>query len=57
MRGDSKLEYHQDNFNKFITEIKKAGFDIQKRDSNGGSFEGVRGNLRLRFTCPGGGRI
>lgn len=55
MRGDSKYEYHADNYKGFRDELKAAGFtEIKKKEEKiSCKLDGVN----ISFTCLGGGRI
>ena len=49
LRGDEHLEYHADNFKKFVKE-----FDLKKIE-----YEGLILNSKTNVSikCPGGGRV
>ena len=51
------MEYHANNFEKFVEEVKGKGFDIKKKNIDGGKFEAKKGDTEVKFQCPGGGRI
>lgn len=38
LRGDSKHEYHADNFEAFVEEVKAKGFTIKAKNIDSGKF-------------------
>ena len=57
VRGDRQLEYHKENFVKFMNEVKGLGFEVGKKNASEGRFEASKGGYKIRFKCLGGGRI
>jgi hypothetical protein len=57
VRGSDKREYHQENFEDFLEEVKSKGFVIKKKNLNRGDFTAEHGQMKVNFKCPGGGRI
>jgi hypothetical protein len=49
VRGHTDMEYHADNFNRFVKEFDQRGLELDG--------ERLCSQTNVKISCPGGGRV
>ena len=59
VRGSTKHEYHNENYQAFMKELENLGFEAVKQPNMDKKREvtAKKGGVSYKFICEGGGRI